>query len=144
VNGNIVKRIEKIPETENLEKEIKKQHKFVVEKLTTALKEKMACTQKVEESEKEKSVSTEMPTREGESGFKPGKKFLEKLIKERPGEKAFKEIIKRKPGKELVEKLVERKPGKEIFEKIVEKHPGEETFKKTKKFLDTLFDMLKD
>ncbi|SNR66885.1 hypothetical protein [Desulfurobacterium atlanticum] len=142
LNGNIIKRIEKAPETDNLEHEIKQQHNFVVEKLTTALKEKIACTQNTEKNEKGKFPLRENSNRE--SCFKPGKNLAEKLIKEKPGERAFKEIVKRKPGKKLVEKLVEKKPGKEIFEKIIEKHPGEETFKKTKKFLDTLFNMLKD
>ncbi|WP_456397584.1 hypothetical protein [Desulfurobacterium sp.] len=168
--GNIVKRIEKLPETEDISQEIKKQHEYILQKLQEALekqkKQTESCTKSSYVHNEVKSEGTTSSYSQGERLIKkrskpgekvikklitkkPGKEIVNKLIEKRPGEKALKRLIEKKPGKGLLGKLIEKKPGEKAVKKLIERKPGKELFEKLKEekpgkeFMEHFIDLLK-
>ncbi|OMH40520.1 hypothetical protein [Desulfurobacterium indicum] len=167
--GNIVKRIEKLPETEDISQEIKKQHEHILQKLQEALekqkKQTENCTKSnhVQNEAKSKKAASysqgerfmKKRSKPGEEVIKklitrkPGKEVINKLIEKRPGEEALKRLMEKKPGKGLLDKLMEKRPGEEAVKKLMEKKPGKELFEKLKEekpgkeFIEHFIDLLK-
>ncbi|WP_457569457.1 hypothetical protein, partial [Desulfurobacterium sp.] len=123
--GNIVKRIERLPETEDISQEIKKQHEHILHKLQEALEKQKKQT---ETCTKTSHVQNEVKSEETTSSYSQGERFMKKRSK--PGEEVIKKLITRKPGKELVDKLIEKRPGEEILKRVMEKRPGEKALKR--------------
>ncbi|WP_456484735.1 hypothetical protein [Desulfurobacterium sp.] len=172
--GNIVKRIERLPATADIYQEIKKQHEQVLHKLQEALEKQKSKTevhtcreetfnQKASYEHGERFMKhrnksgediirklvTKKPGKELVSKIvekRPGEEILKKVIEKRPGEKALKKLIEKKPGKGLFNKLLEKRPGESIAKSIIEKRPGERAVKKLieKKPGKELFEKIKE